>query len=171
MKNIVSNIIAQEFEKNVGRWQSKKITPHAMKITFHLNNNWDLEEGYRHLQILIYGPMNYVGVFVKEDWNIIPVDEIEDEDSLKPGCDYRRGSTPWKLMSYHDSCWRSDGLNSILSLHKDRINCLDSIGHWYTLEEVTEELSKQLDPLMSREGDYLYKFMEGVLQFEKVITS
>lgn len=167
MKNTVSNIICSEFENNVGRWQIKKETMYAMKLTFRLSNNWDMEEGYRHLQMLIFGPMNYIGVFVKEDWTVIPVDELDDEeDCLKEGCDYRTGDTDWKMISYHDSCWTSDGVDRILSLHSARLNGLDFGPHWYEKIEVSGEFLKQLEEMMSREGDYRYEYMKGVLQFK-----
>lgn len=169
MKNIVSNIICTEFEKNVGRWQTRNVSQFAMKITFRLSNNWDLEDGYRNLQILIYGPMNYIGIFVKEDWTVIPVDEVED-DELKEGCEYRIGETDWKMISYHDSCWRTDGVDRILSHHSDRIIGLDDSTHWYEKVEISGKLLEQIEKMTSREGDYRYNFMEGVLQFEKDIS-
>lgn len=167
MKNIVSNIICSEFENNVGRWQNKNEKMFAMKMTFRLNNDWDIEEGYRHLQVLIFGPMNYIGVFVKEDWTVIPVDELDDDgDCLKKGCEYRIDETDWKMISYHDSCWRSDGVDRILSIQEDRLNGLDFSAHWYEKVEISGPLLEQLEQLMSRVGDYRYEYMKDVLQFE-----
>lgn len=179
LENMVASMICQEFEHNVGRKQSHNEKQIAMKLTFRLSNDYDLEEGYRHLQVLIYAPYNYVAVFVKEDWTIIPVDELDDEnDCLKKGCNYREGDTGWKMISYHDSCWRTDGIDRIIQSHRDRLNGLDTIGetcvvngksftgHWYSTVEVTGDLKKEMEKMMSREGDYRYEFMKGVLQFE-----
>lgn len=167
MLNILSSIICSEFENKVGRWQCKNVTPFAMKVSLRLSVDYSIEEGYRNLHILIYGPMNYVGVYIKEDWTVIPVDEIEDEDSLKPGCDYRKGETGWKVISYHDSCWRTDGVDRILHLHRDRISGIDSLSYWYKVSEITPELTEELEKGMYREEGSRYKYLEGVLFFKK----
>lgn len=166
MLNILESIICSEFDKKVCRWQTKNVTPFAMKITFRVSVNYEIEEGFRNISILIYGPMNYVGVFVREDWTVIPVGEVEDEDNLKPWCDYRKGDTGWRMISYHDSCWR-DGLHRLLRLNKDRISGLSSFPYWYENMEITPEIMEDLDKCMHRDGDYRYELMKGVLQFER----
>lgn len=167
MENIVSNIITTTFDNDVKRWQTKNEKQMAMMISFSLSLDYDKEEGYRHLDILIYGPMNYVGVLVRERWTIIPVDEVE-EDSLKPGCEYREGQTPWMLASYHDSCWTSDGVQSTIWKNRERINCLSTgFGKWFDKVEMTSELLETFQKLTSsdRNRDTYYELGKGVLKF------
>lgn len=71
------------------------------------------------------------------------------------------------MISYHDSCWRTDGVDPILSLHAARLNGLDFSTHWYERVEVSGELLRELETMMRRNGDYQYKYMESVLQFEQ----
>jgi hypothetical protein len=138
-----------------------------MKLTFRLNLDYDLEEGYRHLQVLIYGVMNYVGVLVKEDWTVIPVDELEEEDGVKKDCDYRTGETPWKMGCYHSSWGRTDGIDHILNEHNDRINGLDTLDHWYGVVDLSDDLLHELTTMMTSQDYTPGEFMKGVLQFEK----
>lgn len=171
MERIVSNIIQDTFVNNVGIWQNKNQKQYGMLVSFSLNLDWDKEEGYRHLDVLIYAPMNYVAVMVKERWTVIPNNEIDDSgDGLKPGCDYREGETPWKLASYHDSCWRSDGIDNVIWTNREKINTLSGdIGHWYKKIEMTPELIDTFENLVKKSHSFdnsvYYKVNEGVLHF------
>jgi len=172
MINIVSSIICTTFENEIKRWQCRNEKQFAMKVSFSLSLDYDKEEGYRNLDILIFAPMNYVGVLVRERWTIIPVNEIEDEDSLKPGCDYREGDSGWLFASYHDSCWTSDGVERTIQKNRDRINCLSAcIGTWYEKIEMTPELLERFELLTSGRSstfyrDYHYEVGKNVLKFE-----
>lgn len=174
MLNVVENIICSEFDKRIKRGQFHEAVPKAMKVEFQISLDYDLEDGYRTLSLLIYAPHNYVGVFVKEDWTVIPVDELEESDGdtdIKVGCDYRQGETGWRLVCYHDSCWRSDGVHNILRLHHDRINGLKYMDTWYETIELTKKLQDELEEMLDgcgyRDEKYRYEYMRGVLQFEK----
>jgi len=170
MENIVSNIICTTFENEVKRWQTKNEKQFAMMVSFSLSLDYDKEEGYRHLDILIYGPMNYVGVLVRERWTIIPIDELDGEDSLKPGCDYREGDSGWLFASYHDSCWTSDGVQRTIYKNRDRINCLSTgLGEWYKKIEMTPELLETFHNITTnlRTQDYHYEVGKNVLKFDK----
>lgn len=143
----------------------------AMKVSFSLSLDYDKEEGYRNLDILIFAPANYVGVLVRERWTIIPVDELEGEDGLKPGCDYREGDSGWLFASYHDSCWTSDGVARTIHKNRDRINTLSAgIGKWYEPVEMDDELLERFELLTSSESstfhrDYYYEVGKNVLKF------
>jgi len=178
---VLGDIICQEFDKNVGRNQDpmfskKEGTEYsAMEITFRLGR-YEGEEGYRHLQIRIYGPQNYVAVLVQEDWIIIPEEDLDNEkDCVKPGKDYTVGNTGWMLASYHESCWRTDGIENIIHAYENHISGLDSLGFpsWYLKVNLNEDERKEIDALIrSRDvGDFSRhwdrKKVQGPL-FEKV---
>lgn len=169
MYNIVDSIICDEFDKKVKRWQSKEEKPVAMQLTFRISTEYEVEEGYRHLDMLIYGHCNYVAVLVRERWNVIPnveLETVDDEEYIKTSSKgYREGSTGWKLASYHDSCWRSDGVHNVIYKNKDRISGIDSLFGWYQRIEMTEELFETIETLTSRKGEYYYVPDKGVLHF------
>ena len=159
-ESIISSVICSEFDKVVGRWQSKKmdhrkgklVDPEkpmqAMEVKFSLNRDYDTEEGYRHLTIRLFGYANYVMVLLNEDWNVLPKEDLEwdenaEESFIKKGSKgYTEGNTGWVYGSYHDSCWR-DAVDEILRVYSDTINSLDWLfckgGAWYNLVEITEE--------------------------------
>ena len=151
-ENIVGNIICSEYDKVLGRKAMEESTnlndrfissdpDRAMVIKFSLSLNYSVEEGYRNLTLLIYGfGYNYIGVFAKIDWNVIR-NEWSDGDTLVKGRDYIKGETPWILLAYHDSCWRSDGVQSLLWDLRSRINSIDYLfvsEGWYTIKELTD---------------------------------
>jgi hypothetical protein len=144
--SIITSIITAEFEKNVGRWQSKNAVEYGMKITFDLSlHDYDIEEGYRHLEILIYGPANYIGVYVREDWTVIPINEIKSNgEGLRKGKDYRKGKNDWVNVSYHDSGWR-DGIKNVLDKYEDKINHVRNNDNWYEKIQITKDLMSELD--------------------------
>jgi hypothetical protein len=152
-------IICKEFEKNVGRNQEPAFKKKdnadffAMDLKFNLNPYYEKgEEGYRHLHIRIYGPMNYVAVLVKEDWTVIheSYQDPKAEDGLLPGKDYVEGNTGWMLASYHDSCWRTDGIHSILNAYEHRLSGIDSdfSNNWYVKKTLTEDERKEIEDLI-----------------------
>ena len=155
--DVLQWIIYREFEKNVGRNQepmfSAKTSPEfwAMDLTFSLYPFIEKQEyGYRHMHMCIYGPMNYVAVLVREDWDVINKNDIDDEtDCIKPGKDYLKGSTGLMLASYHDSCWLTDGVHQILRAYEDRISSIDSFDHWYKKVSLTEENRRAIQTLIS----------------------
>ena len=167
MENIVSNIICITFENEIKRWQTKNEKQYAMMVSFALSLDYDKEDGYRHLDILIYGPMNYVTVLVRERWTIIPIDELDGDDSLKPGCDYREGDSGWFLAAYHDSCWTSDGVQSTIYKNRDRINCLSTgLGEWYKKIEMTPELLGMVHNITTNlRTQHYYEVGKNVLKF------
>lgn len=170
MENIVSNIICITFENEIKRWQTKNEKQFAMMVSFDLSLTNRLEAGYRNLDILIYSPMNYVGVLVRERWTIIPIDELDGEDSLKPGCDYREGDSGWFLASYHDSCWTSDGVQNTIYKNRNRINCLSTgLGEWYKKIEMTPGLLETFHNITTnlRTKDYYYEVGKNVFKFEE----
>jgi len=169
MENIISNIICTTFENEVKRGQVKNEKQFALFMSFCLSIDYDKEEGYRHLDFLIYGPLNYVGVLVRERWVVIPNDEVSDDgDGLKPGCDYRKGDSGWLLASYHDSCWTSDGVQSTIYKNRERIKTLSTnFKNWYEKIEMTPDLIETFEILTSsnRTRENYYEVSKNVFKF------
>lgn len=126
--SILTKVLVQIFEQEVGKWQDKK-TPgdrKALLVSFSLRNH-ENEEGHRELDLLVYGPTNYVGVYARECWSVISLDDLEpsgDEDGemvISPGKDYTVGQEPWRRVAYHDSGWRTDGINDVLQEYAAKI--------------------------------------------------
>ncbi|MDD5650632.1 MAG: hypothetical protein PHF86_09485 [Candidatus Nanoarchaeia archaeon] len=93
------------------------------------------EEGFRHLNLLLYGHQNYVSVYVKEDWHVC----LKHSKTL-----YTKGSTCWMLAAHHDSCWREDGVQAVIDANKDRISSIFS--PWYhSIEMDREKLLKEFN--------------------------
>jgi hypothetical protein len=145
MINIIESIIRYEFEKNVGRWQSKQEKRFGMKISFQINLDYEKESGYRFLELFIYSDYNYVAVLQRERYTVIDqkyLEYTEDGDCfVKKGHDYNEGYTDWKVLSYHDSCW-SDAIETVIKEYKARILLIDSrnFKDWYTKEEPTKDI-------------------------------
>lgn len=130
---ILSNIICDTFERQVGR--NLFAPPVAMDVKFDLCCDYENEDGYRWLHLRIYAPGNYVTVLVKESWRVFKNDDPDTEIE---------GESGWKLKSYHDSCWREDGVHRTLRDYQDRLATVNTIfGAWYkkvslSSEEVSE---------------------------------
>jgi hypothetical protein len=135
---MLTDVIVDTFTKVCGKHQTQKPEAErkAFKLNLSLSLNYDKEDGYRHhLEVVIYGPMNYVQVYVRETWDVIPVEDLEDEDDggPKPGKKYQKGSSPWQKVSDHDSGWR-DGVQRVLSEHQKKITGFSGPG-WYELTD------------------------------------
>jgi len=90
----------------------------ALLVDFSLSIDYDKEDGYRHLQILIWAEYNYVGVFCQETWNVRQ-SIFDDDKELEPG-PYEKGTSEWTSYSYHDSGW-VEGVERILREYERRI--------------------------------------------------
>jgi len=163
--NALIDIICKEFEKNVGRNQdpvfSKKERAEflAMDIKFRLYPYHDKgEDGYRHLHIRIYGPMNYIAVLVKEEWVVIheSYQDPKADDGLLPGKDYVEGDTGWMLASYHDSCWKSDGVEQILNVYDQtgRLSGIEGFDYWYEKTPLTLVERKEIEDLLQARNNH-----------------
>jgi len=157
-ENIVKNIICSQFDKTLGRDSDPQLfssRDKAMQITFSLSADYDKEDGFRHLKILIFGGgSNYISVYGMTDWNVIENDALTDEDDphVKDGRDYIEGATPWVLYGCHDSCWR-DAVGRLLREFRERISTIDYLFNgatgWYTVVPITETAGKVLGKINS----------------------
>lgn len=146
MIDLVTKVIVQTFEEKVGKFQTKKgpSAQQALLLKFSIRVDHDKEEGYRQLEMLIYGPFNYVGVFTRETWNVIPLEDLEyneaeDESFVKPGKDYQKGASEWLKVCYHDSGWRTDGVHRILFENRDKIQGFNGPS-FYEVVDVPAEI-------------------------------
>jgi hypothetical protein len=108
----------------------------AMLVDFSLSVDFDVEDGYRNLELLIFGAgSNYIKVFARLKWNVVPCDALDEDDGLKSGCKYTEGITGWILLSDHDSCWRSDGVGNLLFTFRQRLSSIEWLhakNGWFT---------------------------------------
>ena len=141
---IISDIVCDEYERSYGRNRSKLDKPTGMLITFFLATDYEVEDGYRHMQLFIYAEMNYVSVFVREHWDVISVDDFDykgGEQRLKKDTGGRvLGHSAWRLASCHDSCWRQDGVESVLDHYTNQIRGIDTRFSKWQVEKTCEGL-------------------------------
>lgn len=156
MRSMLGDIICQTFQRQVGKNQVPLFSapepghmPKAMRIEFRLPTNYDKEEGYRHVELLLYAPGNYVAVVSREHWTVIPrealdYDEENEEEFIKQGYDYEEGYGEWRRWSYHDSCWRTDGVDRFLHEYENRLQGLNGLGEWYQTVELSSEQVEEI---------------------------
>ncbi len=176
LTNVLESIICSEFRKEFQSIEMQKKDGHlsdpnfGMLVRFKLDPDYEREEGYRNLSLLIFGAgSNYITVMAKLDWTVIPLEGLEDEDGLKPGYDYTKGETPWVHFSNHDSCWTSDGVHNLLFMFRNRINCLDSrYDRWYEKLPLTSEQVKEFRKITddTRNGKAIHSRKIETLEFK-----
>lgn len=79
MHNMVADIICKTFTTVVGKFQAKAAEPKALMVSFSTRLDYDKEEGYRQVDLLIYGPLNYVQVWTRSRWTVIPLEALIDD--------------------------------------------------------------------------------------------
>lgn len=127
---LLSQALCSTFAKVAGKWQSKKTEPKAFVVSFSTRIDHDKEEGYRHMDLVLYAECNYVNVYSRERWDVIPLEDLEyneedDESYVKKGKDYVKGSTPWTLLCSHDSGWTS-AVENFLSTNASKLNSYEA---------------------------------------------
>lgn len=139
LHDMLTQVFVQTFLKEVGKFNTEK----ALKISFNIPIDHIKEDGYRQLDLLIYSPMNYVGVYIRERWTVISLDDLEeDEDGepmIKPGKDYQNGQSAWDQICYHDSGWRA-AISSLLFKRRGDLNGFNNSPDFYEVVDVPVEL-------------------------------
>jgi hypothetical protein len=134
MHNIVADIISQTFSKEPGKHQAKSEKPQAFVVSFSTRLDYNKEEGYRYLDLVLYAPHNYVQVWVRSSWNVIALEDLNDDgEGLKPGKDYTEGESQWECIGDHDSGWR-ESVREFLYKNRAEILGFSSaavFGEWY----------------------------------------
>lgn len=140
---MLAETICDQFEKSPGRHSDK-----AMLIEFRKSIDYNREEGYRRSEMMIYAPTNYVQVWVRDCWNVIPLADMTDEDDAVPlpGKGYVRGSSEWTILSDHDSCWRDDGVRRYIYQNADELQGFGTLrlNSWYEIINPPREELKAL---------------------------
>lgn len=137
MLNMLAETINSTFEDKCGKHQLKKETQNVFKVSFSLTIDHAKEDGYRHLEVIFWGPMNYVQVWVRETWDVVPVEDLDEEDGLKPGSKgYQSGATEFKKVTDHDSGWR-DGIKRIIEENQKRIMGFGGQSGFWSLQPAT----------------------------------
>lgn len=131
LSHILSWIICDTFVHEVGRFTrySPDATLTAMLVEFAVRVNYEQEAGYRHRDLLIFADSNYVGVYTRERWNVL---------RRKGETTGTTGSSQWQVLAYHDSCWRTDGVERFLFQHRDDLLTVgQACGPWYRKVELS----------------------------------
>lgn len=141
---LLADVIITTFLKEVGKHQTTRHdVPCAMLMSFSIPTAPD-ENGFRYLDVLIYGPQNYVGVYTRQRWNVIPEADLgPDDEGPLPGKDYDKGESPWTCVSYHDSGWRA-GVEKILrderlsTWSRPEMSKGGDLRGWYAIVDVVD---------------------------------
>lgn len=122
---ILSEIIQQTFTADIGKHKND-----GMFVRFRGRDEDCLD-------LLIWAKMNYVGVWIRS------IAQREAQAEIGGG---------WHSLSYHDSCWRSDGVdrfcNALSKENNARYFSLHTFGipsqSWYRKVYISEEFGKEL---------------------------
>ena len=124
-KSILADIICTEFNNKVGR-HSPDV---AFVMTMRTTLDYDKEDGYRYVDLLIRCPQNYTQVWSRDRSSIIQLEDMDydaDGDGTpKPGKSYVKTAGDWKILADHDSCWR-EGVADFLGEYQNKVSVLDS---------------------------------------------
>ena len=115
---IIDHIICDEYHN---AFRATNCTD-AMKLSFHLRIDYEREEGYRNLELFLWSDSNYVGVFCRETWNVCDLNTRKATE----------GKSELRLLAFHDSCWRSDGVERFIFANSARFGGLSCLSHWYS---------------------------------------
>jgi hypothetical protein len=100
---IISGLICDAFEALGLRGQPSR----AMTVQFR--RSADGPGGAEAATLALHAPMNYVGVYLREG------------DFMRPPRDL---GGEWKVLAYHDSCWRGDGVERFILDNRDELEGL-----------------------------------------------
>jgi hypothetical protein len=146
--NLVDEMICHFFEKEVGKGQNpmfgeKKGSKKALHMGFNMTPDYAKKEQYRVVHMYIYAPMNYVYVAVQEE-------RIDAKGNRHVG--------KMKILSYHDSCWRS-AISEWVYENRDEINSFNSfkLGELYDVIEISDAEEAYLEDANKHRCNHLGK--------------
>lgn len=162
---MVASIIIDTFGSKVGRWGGHgKRTPFgapqkALLVEFRTPTDYGIEDGYRHIDMLIYADANYIGVYVRDRWSVWNNQVAEPGWDCEESAKITKGASEWRCLAYHDSCWTegverflcdwkpADGeapVGSVQSIFGRQLDGLSGLGRWYKIVEVDEKMQDEL---------------------------
>jgi hypothetical protein len=152
MHSLLATMICALFDKECGKFQVRQEEPKALKISFSVHPDYDKEEGYRQLDLVVYGPMNYVEVWVRRRWAVIPLEDLEydeetGESEIKEGRGYQTGASEWERICYHDSCWRT-AISDLLFKNQEELSSFD--GPTGEPWQVVDPYSEGMPPVVQK---------------------
>jgi hypothetical protein len=142
--NVLSKIICEEFDRNIRSNDTNPNTlynqplPKAMLIKFFVDSRGNHGGKDKLLEVLLFG-QGYVTVLKR-----ITNKRTLTKDSLI--------HNDWVKCSCHDSCWRNDGIESIINEYampqsKESLSLIDELFGWYSVHDLTEEEYKYLSQI------------------------
>lgn len=148
-ENLIRDIVTDEFMARVGKNEPGR----AFKIEFKTRIDYDSEEGYRYLELLVWAPTNYVAVLARRRWNVIARAAMEwnageGEDLPKKGTGYSDGESDWVLLSHHDSGWRG-GVDRFFRDHGGEIVTFAGLGRWAEVVDLSGEEVERLGVIVN----------------------
>lgn len=129
--HMLHGVICDTFEDDCGKWQSNKDPKdqRAFKVSFNCAIDYAKEEGYRTLEMVIWGEHNYVQVWTRE---VTTLAALDSEGEMVG--DYVDHTSEWTRLANHDSAWR-EGVHKVLELPQIRGITSRPADRWYTLIE------------------------------------
>ena len=137
---VLKSIITDEFRNNVydENWSRNpdEYNKQGMLMAFTIGSSDPMvlerseEEQYCRYpkrELFIWGPMNYIGVFTR--------DTMMHPDVF----------SPWYILSYHDSCWREDGIGRFLNYVGNCSSLCGPLNHWYEKIPVPDDCRKLVE--------------------------
>ena len=123
--SVLSTIICEQYQELIED-KRKRLNNKGLLIRFSISA-WDdppfilknIEDNrYPSYELLIFGETNYVGVYIR-DTMLHPEEKSE-----------------WYCLSYHDSCWRTDGVREFVYQAEKYINTIKSIKRWFSIVKI-----------------------------------
>jgi hypothetical protein len=120
---MLAELICLEYENKIRKSIDGNENNKALLIEFSKNSD---SERYPSYELMIFGKYNCTGVYLRD--KLLHPDEVSD----------------WFCLSYHDSCWKQDGVEMFLWRAEKEIVCFRYIGNLSPFEIRTlseEEIS------------------------------
>lgn len=108
LNDMLKSIISQTFEKECGRWQSRKAFPKAFLMTI----SFQQDSQFVKKQLALFSEFNFVQIYER---TIIKEDKTE-----------------WKLLIDHDSEWKTE-IGNWLFKHREDVGNFYGSTTWYQL--------------------------------------
>ena len=130
MDRVVAGIIDKQHRAERGKWKFGTPQKLGLLVSFRMHTP-GRHTHYLTMDILLFGPYNYIGVYVR--FRTSP--QYDDET--------RGTTTCWACVADHDSCYR-EGLEEILRQHRHDVVYVDDMfkDNWYAMVDVTEPLNE-----------------------------